>query len=88
MSINSQLPTPNSRLTLGFSPCPNDCFIFDALLHGKIDTEGLTFEVFMEDVETLNQKAFKGVKLVLSYNEKILWDYIHFNAIISINERM
>ncbi len=60
MSINSQLPTPNSRLTLGFSPCPNDCFIFDALLHGKIDTEGLTFEVFMEDVETLNQKAFKG----------------------------
>lgn len=52
--------TPNSRLTLGFSPCPNDCFIFDAMLHGKIDTEGLTFDVVMEDVETLNQKAFRG----------------------------
>jgi 1,4-dihydroxy-6-naphthoate synthase len=49
-----------STITLGFSPCPNDCFIFDALLHGKIDTEGLQFEVFMEDVEALNQKAFRN----------------------------
>ncbi|MFC7525323.1 1,4-dihydroxy-6-naphthoate synthase [Parapedobacter sp. GCM10030251] len=48
------------RLTLGFSPCPNDTFIFDALIHHKIDTEGLDFEVYYEDVETLNQKAFKG----------------------------
>lgn len=48
------------KLTLGFSPCPNDTFIFDALIHGKIDTEGLTFEVFFDDVETLNQKAMRG----------------------------
>jgi 1,4-dihydroxy-6-naphthoate synthase len=48
------------KLTLGFSPCPNDTFIFDALIHHKIDTEGLDFEVFYDDVETLNQKAFKG----------------------------
>lgn len=47
------------KLTLGFSPCPNDTFIFDALIHHKIDTEGLEFEVFYDDVETLNQKAFK-----------------------------
>ena len=47
-------------LTLGFSPCPNDCFIFDALLHGKIDTEGLKFKPVIEDVEALNKKAFKG----------------------------
>jgi 1,4-dihydroxy-6-naphthoate synthase len=46
------------KLSLGFSPCPNDTFIFDALIHHKIDTEGLTFDVFYEDVETLNQKAF------------------------------
>ncbi len=46
------------KLTLGFSPCPNDTFIFDALIHHKIDTEGLEFEVFYDDVETLNQKAF------------------------------
>jgi 1,4-dihydroxy-6-naphthoate synthase len=49
-----------NKLTLGFSPCPNDTFIFDALIHHKIDTEGLEFEVFYDDVETLNQKAFRG----------------------------
>ena len=48
------------KLSLGFSPCPNDTFIFDALIHHKIDTEGLDFEVFFDDVETLNQKAFRG----------------------------
>src|SRR5687768_1342674 len=48
------------KLTLGFSPCPNDTFIFDALIHHKIDTEGLEFEVCFDDVETLNQKALKG----------------------------
>ncbi len=48
------------KLTLGFSPCPNDTFIFDALIHHKIDTEGLEFDVFYDDVETLNQKAFRG----------------------------
>lgn len=47
------------KLSLGFSPCPNDTFIFDAMIHQKIDTEGLEFEVLYEDVETLNQKAFK-----------------------------
>jgi 1,4-dihydroxy-6-naphthoate synthase len=48
------------KLTLGFSPCPNDTFIFDALIHHKVDTEGLEFDVIFDDVETLNQKAFKG----------------------------
>lgn len=46
------------KLTLGFSPCPNDTFIFDAMIHHKIDTEGLTFDVFYEDVESLNHKTF------------------------------
>ncbi len=46
------------KLKLGFSPCPNDTFIFDAMIHGKIETEGLEFEVLLEDVEALNQKAF------------------------------
>lgn len=48
------------KLSLGFSPCPNDTFIFDALVHNKIDTEGLEFEVLLADVEELNQKAFAG----------------------------
>jgi 1,4-dihydroxy-6-naphthoate synthase len=56
---NTQLKTA-MKLTLGFSPCPNDTFIFDAIIHHKIDTEGLEFEVFYDDVETLNQKAFRG----------------------------
>lgn len=48
------------KLSLGFSPCPNDTFIFDALVHHKIDTEGLAFDVTFDDVESLNHKAFRG----------------------------
>ena len=50
----------SNKLTIGFSPCPNDTFIFDALVHHKIDTEGLDFEVYLGDVEDLNQKAFNN----------------------------
>ncbi len=45
------------KFSLGFSPCPNDTFIFDALVNQKIDTEGLDFEVHLEDVQTLNNFA-------------------------------
>lgn len=57
-------------MTLGFSPCPNDTFIFDAMVNGKIDTGGLQFDVKMEDVETLNQWAAEGKLDItkLSYN--------------------
>ena len=48
------------KLRIGFSPCPNDTFIFDALIHGKIDTEGLCFEMYMADVEELNKMALLG----------------------------
>jgi 1,4-dihydroxy-6-naphthoate synthase len=48
------------KLSLGISPCPNDTFIFDALIHGKVDTEGLTFDVCMTDVEDLNRRAFNS----------------------------
>lgn len=48
------------KLTLGFSPCPNDCFMFDAMIHGRIDTEGLEFDVRMADIEALNAAAFAG----------------------------
>ena len=48
------------KLTLGFSPCPNDTFIFDALVNKKIASEGLEFETVLEDVETLNQWALEG----------------------------
>jgi len=48
------------RLTLGFSPCPNDCFMFDAMVHQRIDLEGLEFDVRMADIEALNAAAFAG----------------------------
>ncbi|HEY0434260.1 MAG TPA: 1,4-dihydroxy-6-naphthoate synthase [Chitinophagaceae bacterium] len=48
------------KFTLGFSPCPNDTFIFDALVNGKMDIEGFTFEPVLEDVETLNKWALEG----------------------------
>ena len=48
------------KLRLGISPCPNDTFIFDAMLHHKIDTEGLEFEVVFSDVEELNKFAFQS----------------------------
>lgn len=48
------------KISLGFSPCPNDTFIFDALVNKKIDTLGLEFEYLLEDVETLNQWALAG----------------------------
>jgi len=47
------------KLKLGFSTCPNDTFIFDALVHHKIDTEGLEFDLLLADVEELNKLAFE-----------------------------
>jgi len=48
------------KLKLGFSTCPNDTFIFDAMVHGKIDTECLSFDIVMEDVEKLNKKVMES----------------------------
>lgn len=51
----------NIPLTLGFSPCPNDTFIFNALVHGQVCTESLCFgEPILADVETLNEWALAG----------------------------
>lgn len=72
------------KLTLGFSPCPNDTFIFDALVNGKIDTDGLEFDVQLEDVQTLNEWA-KTDKLdvsKISYGvlPLVLHDYVTLNS--------
>lgn len=50
----------NSLLTLGFSPCPNDTFMFYPLVHSLVDTEGLSYRERLEDVETLNRLALAG----------------------------
>lgn len=48
------------KLTLGFSPCPNDTFIFDALANKKIIYDEFEFDVVLEDVETLNRWSMEG----------------------------
>jgi len=54
-----------NKLSLAFSPCPNDTFIFDAMIHHKIDTEGLEFDYSMTDIRDLNKMAFsKSVDVI------------------------
>jgi 1,4-dihydroxy-6-naphthoate synthase len=72
------------KLTLGFSPCPNDTFIFDALVNNKIDTEGFEFDVILEDVQTLNSWAIQGkldiTKLSYGVLPLVLDNYIVLNS--------
>jgi 1,4-dihydroxy-6-naphthoate synthase len=72
------------KLTLGFSPCPNDTFIFDALVNNKIDTGDLVFDVILEDVQTLNQWAIEGkldiTKLSYGVLQLALDKYIVLNS--------
>ena len=72
------------RLTLGFSPCPNDCFMFDAMVHQRIDLEGLEFDVRMADIEALNAAAFAGqidvTKLSFHAYAYCLGDYVLLDA--------
>ena len=59
-------------LTLGFSPCPNDTFMFYPLVHGLVDTGGHSFNERLEDVETLNRLAVKGVLDVTKISYAVL----------------
>ena len=65
------------KLTLGFSPCPNDTFIFDALVNGKIDLGDVEVEVVLADVEELNRMAIEGKLDVtkISYNA---YAHVHY----------
>ncbi|MBL0357988.1 MAG: 1,4-dihydroxy-6-naphthoate synthase [Chitinophagaceae bacterium] len=72
------------KLTLGFSPCPNDTFIFDALVNNKIDGEGIEFDVVLEDVQTLNKWALEGkldiTKLSYAVLPLVLEKYVLLNS--------
>ncbi len=48
------------KISLGFSPCPNDTFIFDAMVNGGLQNDGMEFDVVLQDVQTLNQWAIEG----------------------------
>ena len=66
------------KLSLAYSPCPNDTFIFDAMVHHKVDTEGLEFDVQLHDVEALNLMAF---------DHKADVTKLSFNAFLHLHEK-
>src|SRR5450432_1554830 len=66
------------KLSLGFSPCPNDTFIFDALVNRKIDTGDFEFDVVLEDVQTLNRWAMEK-KLDISKVSYGVWPLLQKN---------
>jgi 5,8-dihydroxy-2-naphthoate synthase len=72
------------KFTIGFSSCPNDTFIFDALINKKIDTHNFEFEAVLEDVQTLNEWAIQGkldvTKVSYGVLPLVLKDYVLFNA--------
>jgi len=72
------------KFTIGFSPCPNDTFIFDALVNNKIDTEGFEFEPVLEDVQTLNkwaiEKKLDVSKISYGVLPLVIKDYVVLNS--------
>ncbi|MBS1575851.1 MAG: 1,4-dihydroxy-6-naphthoate synthase [Bacteroidetes bacterium] len=72
------------KFTIGFSPCPNDTFIFDALVNRKIDTEGIEVNAVLEDVQTLNEWAIAGkldiTKLSFPAFFQSVTEYVLLNA--------
>jgi len=50
----------DQKYSLAYSSCPNDTFIFKAIARQLIDLKGYSFNILLEDVETLNQSAGKG----------------------------
>jgi 1,4-dihydroxy-6-naphthoate synthase len=65
-------------IEIGFSPCPNDTFIFDALVNHKIDTKNFEFKVHLQDVQTLNEWALQG-KLAISKISYGVWPLVKNN---------
>ncbi len=66
------------KISLGFSPCPNDTYIFDAMVHKKIDTLGLEFDYLLGDVEELNRMAARSMLDITK---------LSFNAFFSVADK-
>jgi 1,4-dihydroxy-6-naphthoate synthase len=79
-----------TNISLGFSPCPNDTFIFNAMVHQKIDTHGLTFNYALGDVEELNRQAFaRNIEMTkISFNAffSLAEDYVLLNSGAALGE--
>ena len=78
------------KLKLGFSTCPNDTFMFDAMVHHKIDTFGLDFDLHLADIEELNQLSLKGeldiTKISYAAYTKVSDKYIFLNSGSALGE--
>ena len=74
----------NGSLTFGFSPCPNDTYIFYALAHGKLDSPDVKFQVDLQDVETLNLRArdvfYDLTKISIHAICHVFRDYVLLNS--------
>ena len=49
------------ELTFGYSPCPNDTFMFNAIAHGAVGVDGYKMQPVLHDIETLNGMAMDAV---------------------------
>jgi Predicted periplasmic solute-binding protein len=72
------------QLKLGFSTCPNDTFMFDAMVNKRIDTEGFSFLTELADIEKLNQHAlaaeFDVIKISYALYPKVSEHYQILNS--------
>ena len=74
-----------TKLSLGFSPCPNDTFIFDAMVNRKIDTGDFEFEVVLEDVQTLNRWAMEKKLDIIKVSYGVWPLFFHSPAVQRLN---
>lgn len=65
------------KLKLCFSTCPNDTFMFDAMVNGRIDTHGFSFDIHLADIDELNRLAIQGVPDITK---------ISFNAFAKVSD--
>src|SRR6185436_8608407 len=54
------MPLIKAKIRVGHSPDPDDAFMFYAIAHDKIKTDGITFSHVIEDIESLNRRSFKS----------------------------
>ena len=72
------------KLSLGYSPCPNDCFIFDAIANNKVHSNLIEFEIILEDVETLNKRALNNNLMKLDVSKLSFATLIKSSSIYSL----
>ena len=68
---------PARPMTLAYSPCPNDTYIFAALSNGLLDGTATPLRIALEDVEALNTSALKGAYELSKVSYGAIPDLLH-----------